>query len=198
VRVIMAWRGVAWQVSSGPLDATVAKHMELLHPAVVELAELEFRAQNTWLSLRHRYGGEMRSHEPNPARPRGLTRSPWSSLRRGWEAASLVGWEVKHHSKEQVEFFFADDDRRSAYPHQLIHSSMSHFCASVLLKYTVTHYPHIWLLDLALLREALEEVEGLPLEPMVLALLCSPWASREARMLRAPLVRLPQPSRSLG
>lgn len=41
------------------VNETVAKHVELLQPAVKELVDLEFKAQTTWLSLRQRYGGGM-------------------------------------------------------------------------------------------------------------------------------------------
>lgn len=46
----------ALQVSTAPVDEAMVKHMELLHPAVAELAELEYRAQTTWLGLRVRFG----------------------------------------------------------------------------------------------------------------------------------------------
>ena len=42
---------------SGVVNETVARHVELLQPAVQDLAQLEYKAQVTWLSLRQRYGG---------------------------------------------------------------------------------------------------------------------------------------------
>jgi len=43
-------------MATGLVDEAIQRHMELLSPAVAELAQLEYRAQTTWLGLKERFG----------------------------------------------------------------------------------------------------------------------------------------------